>query len=288
LIEDSYKLETRWQELTFVAAQKLATATKSALTPSPSRTSKMAGKTLVILGSGPGIGIAVAKVFSVRGFTHVALVSRNKERLAQDEDSVLDAIQERGYSCRVKTWVCDIADLKQLNATLKEIESFGSLECVLFNPARVAGKPALEESNEAIEADFRVCSRDFEMVEVLSTDNLQLTNIGLHETAKWAIPLLKQAPEDSLPSLLVTSTTQLYKEPIPQLASLSMVKSAQRSLVLSLNALHGKDVHIALLSVGGIVSPDKKNLSPENIAEQAYNLYRQPRGSWEREMEIHE
>ena len=116
----------------------------------------MPGKTLVILGSGPGIGIAVAKVFSVRGFTHVALVSRNKERLAQDEDSVLDAIQERGYSCRVKTWTCDISDLKQLNATLKEIESFGSLECVLFNPARVAGKPPLEESNEAIEADFRV------------------------------------------------------------------------------------------------------------------------------------
>ena len=230
----------------------------------------MPGKTLVILGSGPGIGIAIAKVFSVRGFTHVALVSRNKERLAQDEDNVLDAIQERGYSCRVKTWVCDIADLKQLNSTLKEIESFGSLECVLFNPARVAGKPPLEESNEAIEADFR------------------LTNIGLHETAKWAVPLLKQAPEDSLPSLFVTSTTQLYKEPVPQLASLSMVKSAQRSLVLSLNALHGKEVHIGLVSVGGVVSPDAKNLNPENIAEQAYKLYKQPRGSWEREVEIHE
>lgn len=118
----------------------------------------MPGKTLLILGSGPGIGIAVAKAFSVRGFTHVALVSRNKDRLAQDEDGVLDAIQERGYSCRVKTWVCDIADLKQLNSTLKEIESFGSLECVLFNPARVAGQPPLEESSEAIEADFRVCA----------------------------------------------------------------------------------------------------------------------------------
>jgi NAD(P)-dependent dehydrogenase (short-subunit alcohol dehydrogenase family) len=117
----------------------------------------MAGKTLVVLGSGPGIGIAVAKAFSVRGFTHVALVSRNKDRLAKDEDGVLDAIQERGYSCRVKTWVCDIANLKQLNSTLKEIESFGSLECVLFNPARVAGQPPLEESTEAIEADFRVC-----------------------------------------------------------------------------------------------------------------------------------
>lgn len=119
----------------------------------------MPGTTLVVLGSGPGIGIAVAKTFSVRGFTHVALVSRNKERLAQDEDGVLDAIQERGYSCRVKTWVCDIADLKQLQTTLEDIETFGSLECVLFNPARVAGKPPLEESVEAIEADFRVSLR---------------------------------------------------------------------------------------------------------------------------------
>jgi len=27
---------------------------------------------------------------------------------------------------------------------------------VLFNPARVAGEPPLEESTEAVEADFRV------------------------------------------------------------------------------------------------------------------------------------
>ena len=66
-----------------------------------------------------------------------------------------------------------------------------------------------------------------------------------------------------------------------------MVKSAQRSLVLSLNALHGKEVHIGLVSVGGVVSPDAKNLNPENIAEQAYKLYMQPRASWEREVEIH-
>lgn len=116
----------------------------------------MPGKTLVILGSGPGIGLAVARTFSVRGFTHVALVSRNKDRLAQDEDSVLDAIQERGYTCRVKTWACDISNLEQLRGTLKEIEGFGSLECVLFNAARVKPGPPLEESTEAVEEDFRV------------------------------------------------------------------------------------------------------------------------------------
>ena len=95
----------------------------------------MPGKTLAVLGSGPGIGVAVARAFSVRGFTHVALVSRDKTRLGKDEDSVLDAIQERGYSCQVKTWSCDLSDLDHLEKTLLEVEEFGSLECVLFNAA---------------------------------------------------------------------------------------------------------------------------------------------------------
>lgn len=122
----------------------------------PARITKMPGKTLVVLGSGPGIGVAIAQTFSVRGFTHIALVARNSERLKEDQDKVYDAIQERGYSCQVKTWTCDMSDLDALKKTLGEIETFGGLECVLFNAARVAGKPALEEDIMAIESDFRV------------------------------------------------------------------------------------------------------------------------------------
>ena len=116
----------------------------------------MPGRTLAVLGSGPGIGVSVACAFSVRGFTHIALVSRNADRLPQDQDRVLDAIQERGYSCQVKTWTCDLSNFGQLSKTLAEVEKFGSLECVFFNAARVAGLPALEESIEQIEQDFRV------------------------------------------------------------------------------------------------------------------------------------
>jgi len=231
----------------------------------------MPGKTLVILGSGPGIGVSIARNFAVRGFTHVALVSRDADRLKQDQEQVYDAIQERGYSCQVRVWACDLSDLTQLRATLAEIEGFGGLECVLFNAARVAGKPPLEERTEDIERDFR------------------LTNLSLYEVASWAIPLLRKLTgEDRSPSLFVTSTTLLYKEPVADLVSLSMVKSAQRALVLSLHAKCGSDVHVALLSVGGVVSPDAKNLSPDNIADHAYELYKQPRMEWKREEEIHE
>jgi NAD(P)-dependent dehydrogenase (short-subunit alcohol dehydrogenase family) len=229
----------------------------------------MPGKMLVVLGSGPGIGVGVASTFSVRGFTHVALVSRDKARLEKDQDIVLDAIQERGYSCIVRNWSCDLADFDQLNTTLVEIEKFGQVECVLFNAARVAGRPPLEESIEAIENDFR------------------LTNIALYKTAQWAIPLFRKVGPESSPSFFVTSTTLLYKEPVSDLVSLSMVKSAQRALVLSLQEKY-KNVHFALLSVGGVVSPDAKNLSPENIAQKCWELYKQPNTDWRREMEIHE
>ncbi|KAF2158831.1 hypothetical protein M409DRAFT_71455 [Zasmidium cellare ATCC 36951] len=229
----------------------------------------MPGKTLLLLGSGPGIGISIASNFSVRGFTHIALVSRNTERLKQDQDTVLDAIQERGYSCQVKTWTCDLSDFEQLERVLGEVEGWGSLEVVVFNAARVAGKGPLEEGLEELERDFR------------------LTNLALYKVAQWAIPILQAVKdEDRHPSFFVTSTTKLYKEPVPDLVSLSMVKSAQRALVLSLHAKFGEDVHVALLSVGGVVDPKKKVLSPENIAERCWQLYRQRRGEWKREEEI--
>ncbi|KAF7187688.1 hypothetical protein HII31_11027 [Pseudocercospora fuligena] len=231
----------------------------------------MPGKTLVVLGSGPGIGVGVASTFSVRGFTHIALVSRNGDRLKEDQDKVLDAIQERGYSCQVKTWKCDLADLDQLKKTLGEIEGYGSLECVLFNAARVAGQPPLEETLENIEQDFK------------------LTNLALYAAAQWAIPKLQQVKEeDRSPSFIVTSTNKLWKEPVYDLVSLSMVKSAQRALVLSLHNKVGQDVHIALLSVGGVVDPQAKNLNPGNIADKCWALYKQPKDKWEREIEIDE
>ena len=99
----------------------------------------------------------MACAFSVRGFTHIALVSRDSNRLKEDENTVLDAIQERGYSCQVKTWTCDLSDFDALDKTLSEVAEYGSLECVLFNAARVAGKPPLDESLDDIERDFRVC-----------------------------------------------------------------------------------------------------------------------------------
>ena len=54
------------------------------------------------------------------------------------------------------TWACDLADSPKARSILADIEKFGSIECVLFNAAREAGKPPLEETVEQIEQDFQV------------------------------------------------------------------------------------------------------------------------------------
>jgi hypothetical protein len=119
-------------------------------------------------------------------------------------------------------------------------------------------------------------------------DIFQLTNLALYETAQWAVPIFKQAVVDRSPSFFVISTSLLWKEPNYDLFSLSMAKSAQRALVLSLHHYFGEDIHIALLGIGGVVEPGKKNLNPDNIAQKAWELHKQPRESWEREIEISE
>jgi hypothetical protein len=47
-------------------------------------------------------------------------------------------------------------------------------------------------------------------------------------------------------------------------------------------------VHCGLISVGGQVSAESKDLSPDNIAKKTWGLFDQPKENWELEVEIME
>ena len=100
--------------------------------------------------------------------------------------------------------------------------------------------------------------------------------------------LQKRARSDrtASPSLFVTNSL-LYKEPSPLHFSLSLTKAAQRNLVQSLRGAYQKDgIHIAVISVGGIVSPEAKTLTPKNIAEKIWGLFKQAKTEWIWDLEI--
>lgn len=128
-----------------------------------------------------------------------------------------------------------------------------------FNAARIV-LGGLLESVETIEENFEVCAFVSFGLRFHGNTTLKTTNIALYIVAQWAIPRLRALSASSAAaksSLLVTNSL-LYANPIPHLFSLSLVKAAQCSLVMSLaKTFNSSGIHIALVTVGGAVAPEK-------------------------------
>jgi len=57
--------------------------------------------------------------------------------------------------------------------------------------------------------------------------------------------------------------------------------------VTSLQEVYGlQGIHIALALAGWFVSPEARNLNPENIAKIMWTMYAQDAANWSREYEI--
>lgn len=79
----------------------------------------------------------------------------------------------------------------------------------------------------------------------------------------------------------------LYKQPSPDHFALSLVKTAQRNLVQSFQMKYEPEgIHVALISVGGPVSPEAKVLSPKNIAKETWELFTQAKKDWTWDLEL--
>jgi len=220
-------------------------------------------QTLVVVGSGPGIGVSVATLFAKNKFNNVALISRDSTRIQQDRKTILEFIPS-SREVEVKTWNVDITNTKDFKHVLSEVEKFGDISCVHFNAAEVEPSDLVEFPEEEIVRDFMT------------------TNIGLITTARWALPILSKASDT--PSLLVTSSL-LWADPFPMFFSLSMVKASQRNLVQSLQKTY-PGVHIALINVGGQVSRDDPYLNPNAIARTFWELYSQKEEDWTLDLNI--
>jgi len=104
----------------------------------------------------------------------------------------------------------------------------------------------------------------------------QITVSALYAVAQRYVPhlvSLAKADPAAKPALLVTSSA-LPLQPIPQLFALSLAKAAQRNLVQSLNMTYGPEgVHIGVVNVAGIVSPDDSERNPANIAAKTWEWF---------------
>lgn len=106
-------------------------------------------------------------------------------------------------------------------------------------------------------------------------------NIGLYVTAAWALPLLESnAQSKSHPCFFITGG-QIWDHPFPAYFSLSMQKAAQVNFAGSLSQVAGpKGIHVATVSVGGVVKDEDPVLNAKNIASKFWELYLQDRDGW--------
>ncbi|KXJ85551.1 hypothetical protein Micbo1qcDRAFT_221969 [Microdochium bolleyi] len=223
---------------------------------------------LFVVGSGPGIGRAVAKLFSFRRYAKVALFARNTEQLKADQEAV-----SFENEVQVRTYPVDVTDTAALLDALDQAEKdlASKPQCLFYNAARVQPSPLLEHDVKEIEYDFKI--------------NVSALYIVAQRYIPHLLTLASQDPSGR-PALIVTSS-DLPKEPNPGVFALSLVKAAQRNLMQSLAMTYGgKGVHLGVINVGGPVSRDHEVWNPDNIADKTWDWCEAARGRASFEVDI--
>lgn len=219
-----------------------------------------------IVGAGPGNGAAFARRFVAEGY-RVALLARNGERLAELAASMP---QSRAYPC-------DVTDGDSLRAAFEAIaRDLGPVEVLVYN----AGKMVWGEPLALSEADFEGAWRV----------NAQ----GAFLAVRAVLPIMLEAGRGTI--LFIGATAS--RRGRPKTTAFAAAKAAQRSLAESLARAYGpKGIHVSLLIIDGVVDepvnrpgfpgrPDECFLKPDDIAETAVFLARQPRSAWTFELDV--
>ena len=112
-------------------------------------------KTVLVTGSGTGIGQAVARKFAKLGF-NIIILGRRKEPLIEASEVLNEIIKKEGHDTTVKYYPgIDVADENGINNLFEEIKNeFGKIDIVVNN-AGVSG-PVKVFTNSSF-SDFKEC-----------------------------------------------------------------------------------------------------------------------------------
>ncbi|HVX02375.1 MAG TPA: SDR family oxidoreductase [Nitrososphaera sp.] len=116
---------------------------------------KFDGKTVVVTGSGTGIGQAIAKRFAEAG-ANIVIMGRRKEPLDQTAKILDDIIKKAGSKGRVATFSgVDVSDEEGINTMFEGVKKqFGKVD-IIVNNAGISG-PVTTFTNASVK-DFREC-----------------------------------------------------------------------------------------------------------------------------------
>jgi NAD(P)-dependent dehydrogenase (short-subunit alcohol dehydrogenase family) len=217
-------------------------------------------ETAVIVGVGPGLGLALVRCFAAAGMQVVA-AARNAERAAA-------LLADTG----ARTLACDATDEVEVEALFARVaDELGAPALVVHNPSHFVMKPFLDLAEEEFIQAWRVACLG-----------------GFLVGRAAARAMLKEGRG----TILFTGSTPSIKAGA-EFAAFAAAKFGVRALAQSMaRELGPTGIHVAHVVVDGpIDSPDNAELKiprvqPADIAEAFLALHRQPRSAWTQELDL--
>jgi NAD(P)-dependent dehydrogenase (short-subunit alcohol dehydrogenase family) len=207
---------------------------------------------VVVVGAGPGIGMAVAKRFVREGMS-AGLIARSEEKLKVTADALVGA--------SVVAVAADSSDEGGLRLALDQVvAAHGVPEVVVYNAA-------------VIQADSVG-----DLTAQQHLDAWAVNVVGAITTAAHVVPAMAERGSGTF---IITGG---MPQPKSDYLSLSLGKAGVRSLVTMLNQQYGAaGIHAATVTVSGGVAPGSP-WDPDDIADHYWRLHTQPRADWTHEV----
>jgi NAD(P)-dependent dehydrogenase (short-subunit alcohol dehydrogenase family) len=211
--------------------------------------------TAVIVGTGPGLGLALARAFANAGHP-VAMLARDKARL----DTYAAELASTGRD--VRGYVADAADPDNLRAALHSaITELGAPDVLVYHVG-------------AVRKDSPIGGDDEDWANVTAINVL-----GGRVAADAVLPELR----DGRRSLLFTGGGYAL-HPSKEHASLSVGKAALRAYAQVLHdQLAGTGVHVTSVTITKAIGSEAR-FDPAVIAQAYLELHNQPETEWQHEL----
>src|ERR1700747_634885 len=212
------------------------------------------GRHLLLVGAGPGLGMAVARRFAVGGYG-VTLVARSTDGLRDLAGTLADT------GAKIGTIAADASDPDGLGARMRELYLRNDAPGVIvYNAVMGAPDRLLSSSAAHLQAAYSV------------------DVIGAIVVAQVAAPAMRAA---GFGTILVTGGG-FADHPIPALATVSLGKAALRSAATMLGAdLEPDGIRVATLTIAGQIVAGT-SFDPERIAERYWEVVHSD-GPWQAE-----
>jgi NADP-dependent 3-hydroxy acid dehydrogenase YdfG len=209
---------------------------------------------LLVIGAGPGISSATARKLGAAGYA-VGLVARREGPLAE----LGAALSADGV--RTEWATAEAGDPASLTAAVDTLTAaLGPVDVLLYNVSvgRQAAVPELAPDD--LLADLAAGA------------------VGLQTAVRAVLPGMRERGSGTV---LVTGSGSADR-PIPSMATLGVQKAALRALVeVQARALAPEGVHVATVTVRGLVGEEERQIQPDRIAVLYAELVAETAGSRE-------